>query len=79
VYVFEYRQKRQSLDLQEPVAVWRRADLDVTYQRRRMSSPLVIDVRSTGVHHELESTSMTGRLGKMTDEIARLLQDPAAS
>nr|MBA2326987.1 hypothetical protein [Actinomycetota bacterium] len=78
-YVFEYRTSGRSLDIGAPVAVWKRDDLDVTFKKRIVSSPLVIDVRSTGEHFELESTSMTGRLGKMTAELGRLLADPAAS
>ncbi|MGI8796039.1 MAG: hypothetical protein ACR2IR_05555 [Acidimicrobiia bacterium] len=78
-YVFEYRTSGRSLDIGAPVAVWKRDDLDVTFKKRIVSSPLVIDVRSTGEHFELESTSMTGRLGKMTAELGRLLADPVAS
>ncbi len=42
------------------------------------ASRLIVDVAS-GEHLELESTSMRGRVGKMTVEVARLLADPAAS
>ncbi|MFN2588741.1 MAG: YqcC family protein [Actinomycetota bacterium] len=76
VYVFAYRTRRMALDLQPPVRVWRRDDLDVRTDVRRVASKLTIDVRSTGDHHELESTSMTGRLGKITRAIFRLLEDP---
>jgi hypothetical protein len=44
-----------------------------------VASKLTIRVKSTGDRHELESTSMTGRLGKMTTEMFRLLADPQAS
>ncbi len=73
VYVFEYRTRGLSLALGPPVRVWHRLDLEVTTRVRRVASELTIDVVSTGEHHELESTSMTGRLGKMTREMFRLL------
>lgn len=75
VFVFAYRTKRLALDVRPPVRVWRRDDLAVDTDTRMVASKLTIDVRSTGYHHELESTSMTGRLGKITREIFRLLGD----
>jgi uncharacterized protein YqcC (DUF446 family) len=66
VFVFPYRTKRMQLDIGPPVRVWSRDDLRVTSKKRLVASKLTIDVSSTGDHHELESTSMTGRLGKMT-------------
>lgn len=75
VFVFPYRTKRMRLDTGPPVRVWRRNDLVARSDVRMVASKLTIDVRSTGDHHELESTSMTGRLGKITKEIFRLLDD----
>ncbi len=66
VFVFPYKTRRMQLDVGPPVRVWSREDIFVTSDRRRVASKLTIDVESTGDHHELESTSMTGRLGKMT-------------
>ena len=82
VFVFAYRVSRMRLLVEAPVRVWRRIDLVVRTDVRRVASKLTIDVASTGDHHELESTSMTGRLGKITSEIFRLLEatslpDPA--
>lgn len=76
VFVFPYRTKRLQLDVRAPVRVWRRDDLVARSDVRAVASKLTIDVASTGDHHELESTSMTGRLGKITKEIFRLLDDP---
>lgn len=75
VFVFTYRTKRLQLVVGPPVRVWRRSDLDVKTDLRVVASKLTIDVRPTGDHHELESTSMTGRLGEITKEIFRLLQE----
>lgn len=83
VFVFAYRTKRLQLDVGPPVRVWRRDDLVVETDVRMVASKVTIDVTSTGDHHELESTSMTGRLGEITEEIFRLLEEtsipPAAS
>jgi uncharacterized protein YqcC (DUF446 family) len=73
VFVFPYRTKRLQLDVGPPVRVWTRGDLRVTGKKRLVASKLTIDVESTGDHHELESTSMTGRLGKMTRAMFDLL------
>ena len=75
VFVFAYRVRRMQLLLEPPVRVWRRNDLVVRTDPRRVASKLTIDVASTGDRHELESTSMTGRLGKITGEIFRLLEE----
>jgi uncharacterized protein YqcC (DUF446 family) len=75
VFVFAYRTKRLELDVSAPVRVWRRDDLVAHTDVRRVASKLTLDVVSTGDHHELESTSMTGRLGKITKEIFRLLEE----
>ena len=75
VFVFPYKTKRLQLDVTQPVRVWRRDDLVVESDVRMVASKLTIDVASTGDHHELESTSMTGRLGKITKEIFRLLEE----
>ncbi|HYO60421.1 MAG TPA: YqcC family protein [Actinomycetota bacterium] len=77
VFVFEYRTRRLELDVRPPVRVWFRDDLVVHSDPRMVASKLTIDVASTGDHHELESTSMTGRLGKITREIFRLLAEPS--
>lgn len=77
VFVFAYRVKRMQLRVEAPVRVWRRDDVVARSDVRMVASKLTIDVTSTGDHHELESTSMTGRLGKITKEIFRLLDDPA--
>ena len=77
IFVFTYRVKRMALDLDPPVRVWRRDDVVAKSDVRRVASKVTIDVVSTGDHHELESTSMTGRLGKITREMFRLLDDPA--
>lgn len=75
VFVFPYKTKRMELDITPPVRVWHRNDLVVKTDVRMVASKLTIDVASTGDHHELESTSMTGRLGKITKEIFRLLEE----
>ena len=74
VFVFTYRTRRLRLLVEPPVRVWRRDDLVVATDVRMVASKLTIDVTSTGDHHELESTSMTGRLGEITREIFRLLE-----
>lgn len=75
VFVFPYKTKRLQLDVTPPVRVWRRDDLVVESDVRMVASKLTIDVAPTGDHHELESTSMTGRLGAITKEIFRLLEE----
>lgn len=81
VFVFAYRVRRMDLLVEAPVRVWRRNDLMVETDVRRVASKLTIDVLSTGDHHELESTSMTGRLGLITKGIFSMLEntdvDPA--
>ncbi|MDQ3952143.1 MAG: YqcC family protein [Actinomycetota bacterium] len=77
VYVFPYRTRRMRLDTGPPARVWRRNDVAARSDVRMVASKLTIDVASKGDHHELESTSMTGRLGKITKEIFRLLDNPA--
>lgn len=77
IFVFTYRVNGMALDLDPPVRVWRRDDVVAKSDVRRVASKVTIDVVSTGDHHELESTSMTGRLGKITREMFRLLDDPA--
>jgi uncharacterized protein YqcC (DUF446 family) len=76
IFVFAYRTKRLELDVRPPVRVWFRDDVVARTDPRMVASKLTIDVTSTGDHHELESTSMTGRLGKITRELFRLLDDP---
>ena len=76
VFVFAYRVKRMQLDLDPPVRVWKRDDIVARSDVRRVASKVTIEVGSNGDRHELESTSMTGRLGKITKEIFRLLDDP---
>ncbi len=75
VFVFAYRVRRMDLLVEAPVRVWRRNDLRVETDVRRVASKLTIDVVSTGDHHELESTSMTGRLGAITKGIFSMLED----
>lgn len=75
VFVFAYRVRRMQLLVEAPVRVWRRDDLVVNADARMVASKLTIDVASTGDHHELESTSMTGRLGKITKAIFSLLEE----
>ncbi|HEV2756479.1 MAG TPA: YqcC family protein [Actinomycetota bacterium] len=77
IYVFEYKVKRMNLDVEPPVRVWDRRDVVARSDPRMVASKLTIDVPATGDHHELESTSMTGRLGKITREMFRLLDDPS--
>ena len=77
VYVFAYRVKWMELDVDPPVRVWNRRDIVARSDARRVASKLTIEVGSTGDRHELESTSMTGRLGKITREMFRLLDDPS--
>lgn len=76
VYVFPYEMKGTRLVVPPPVRVWYRDDVLARGDKRLVASKLTIDVKSTGDRHELESTSMTGRLGKMTLEMFRLLEDP---
>ena len=76
VFVFKYKVRGLHLDVEPPVRTWRRDDLVVETDTRRVASKLTIEVAPTGEVHELESTSMTGRLGKITREIFRLLEDP---
>jgi uncharacterized protein YqcC (DUF446 family) len=76
VFVFKYKARRLRLEVEPPVRTWKRDDLVVRTDTRRVASKLAIEVASTGEVHELESTSMTGRLGKITREIFRLLEDP---
>lgn len=75
VFVFTYRVRRMNLFVEAPVRVWRRDDLVVKTDVRMVASKLTIDVVSTGDHHELESTSMTGYLGKITKAIFGLLEE----
>lgn len=75
VFVFTYRVRRMHLLVEAPVRVWKRDDLVVKTDARMVASKLTIDVVSTGDHHELESTSMTGRLGKITKAIFGLLEE----
>lgn len=77
IFVFPYKTKGMRLDVGPPVRVWRRDDVAARGDKRRVASKLTIDVQSTGDHHELESTSMTGRLGKMTEAIFQLLERAA--
>ncbi len=77
VFVFAYRTRWSELFVEAPVRVWRRNDVVARSDVRTVASKVTIDVASTGDHHELESTSMTGRLGKITKEVFRLLDDPA--
>lgn len=79
IFVFPYRTKRLELEVGPPVRVWFRDDVVAHTDERMVASKLTIDVTSTGDHHELESTSMTGRLGKITREIFRLLDPPEAA
>lgn len=74
VFVFAYRVRRMKLRVEAPVRVWRRDDLMVETDVRMVASKLTIDVLSTGDHHELESTSMTGRLGLITKGIFSMLE-----
>ncbi|MDQ3913860.1 MAG: YqcC family protein [Actinomycetota bacterium] len=76
IYVFAYRVKRMRLVIEPPVRVWDRGDVVARSDARMVASKLTIDVPATGDRHELESTSMTGRLGKITREMFRLLDDP---
>jgi hypothetical protein len=79
VFVFAYKTSGTQLALEPPVRTWARPDVEVESDARRVASKLTIAIKSTGDRHELESTSMTGRLGKMTLEMFRLLADPNAS
>lgn len=79
VFVFAYKTSGMQLALDPPVRVWRRDDIEVASDARRVASKVTITVKSTGDRHELESTSMTGRLGKMTTEMFRLLANPRAT
>jgi uncharacterized protein YqcC (DUF446 family) len=76
IFVFPYRTRWMRLIVGPPVRVWRRDDVEARTDVRMVASKLTIDVASTGDHHELESTSMTGRLGKITREMFRLLANP---
>ena len=77
VFVFAYRVRRMKLEVHPPVRVWNRNDIVAHSDVRRVASKVTIEVGSTGDRHEFESTSMTGRLGKITREIFRLLDDPS--
>lgn len=77
IYVFAYRVKRMRLDTGPPVRVWDRRDVVAKSDVRRVASKLTIELPKTGDRHELESTSMTGRLGAITKQMFRLLDDPS--
>jgi hypothetical protein len=78
VYVFEYSPAGTQLEMRPPLIVWSRAGIKVTSSSKRVASKLTIEDPG-GLTYELESTSMTGRMGKMTLEMFRLLGDPNAS
>lgn len=75
VFVLPYARKWLRLDVGAPVRVWSRDDLMVDTDARRAAGKLTIDVLSTGDHHELESTSMTGRAGLITKGIFSMLEN----
>lgn len=76
VFVFKYKVRWMRLVVEPPVRTWKRDDLVVETDVRRVASKLAIYVVPTDDVHELESTSMTGRLGKITRAMFRLLEDP---
>ena len=77
IYVFRYAPRGAQLQLETPLYVWPRAQTKVTSTAKRVASKLTVE-DPAGYAYALESTSMTGRMGKMTVEMFRLLADPQA-
>jgi hypothetical protein len=77
VYVFEYSPSGTQLPMKPPLIVWPRTGIRVTSAAKRVASKLTIEAPD-GQTYELESASMTGRMGKMTLEMFRLLSEPHA-
>ena len=67
--------------MQDPVGAWERSDLDVTTTKGALSTKVVVDVKSTGDHYELEASTvlqMKGHNDAFLAALAKFLKAPGA-
>ena len=58
LYAFNAKAWGRQFKVQDAVGAWERSDLDVTTQKQTVSTKVVIDVKSTGDHYELEASTI---------------------
>ena len=81
LYAFNAKPWGRSFKVQDPVGAWERSDLDVTTQKQTLSTKVVIDVKSTGGHYELEASTilqMKGHNDAFLAALDKFLQAPGS-
>jgi hypothetical protein len=76
VYALSIGTKRGRLSVEELLATWERADLQVATTPGKVATKVVLDVISTGDHYELEATTV-GDHGLTTTFLDALLAYPS--
>jgi hypothetical protein len=82
LYAFNAKPWGRQFKVQDPVGAWERSDLDVTTQKQTLSTKVVIDVKSTGDHYELEASTVLQMKGHNDAFLAALdtfLKAPGSS
>lgn len=68
LYAFNAVPRGTNLKVKDQVGVWRRADLAVTTEPKKMTTLVTFEVRSTGERFELEATTVGSSARRMHDE-----------
>ena len=58
LYAFNAKPWGRQFKVDDAVGAWERSDLDVTTQKGALSTKVVIDVKSTSDHYELEASTI---------------------
>ncbi|MEX1006736.1 MAG: hypothetical protein WD271_02700 [Acidimicrobiia bacterium] len=58
LYAFNAKSWGRQWQVAEPIGAWDRSDLDITTTKATLSTKVVVDVKSTGDHYELEATTV---------------------
>lgn len=76
VYAFNAKPSGRQWKILDTVGEWQRSDLDITTTKNKLSTKVVVDVKSTGDHYELEATTIM-QSGGFTDAFLAALDPPA--
>jgi hypothetical protein len=72
LYAFNAKPWGRQFKVQDPVGAWERPDLDITTQKGTLATKVVIDVKSTGDHYELEASTILQMKGHNDEFLAAL-------
>lgn len=72
LYAFNAKPTGRQWQVADPVGAWDRSDLAITTSKGTLSTKVVVDVKSTGDHYELEATTVLQMKGHSDAFLAAL-------